>query len=279
LKKSAQHITFIIALFSLLSSCTVERKLASDFIHIKDSISVLVIPVDQLFKTNVKTWEIEGIDELEAWEQDSVLFHNSLFLKDVNDSIFFDRYFSSLHNGLWDYGLNVFYEDELIDFLAVTTPAYQVAVAQLEIEEDIYPYRAEEVFDDTVAYYEDFFLNTVNINSWYEITKLNDPLALNNLLYTSHFVMDALEGRFVHNIFTGEVKFKYDLTPMDVEQIYELAEILGEKYAGYIFDYMLNQYVYRNIGKGIRPKSYFHYDKELKTLYQAGDDRFIFMEN
>ena len=279
MKKSSLHIIFILVLFSVLASCTVERKLANDFIYIKDSLSVLIIPPDQIFKTNVKTWEIEGFDEMEAWEQESKLFDSSLFIKDVNDSIFFERYFNSLQAGLWEFGLNVFYEDQIIDFMAVNTPAYQVAVAQLEIEEDIFPYRAEEVFDDTVAYYEDFYLNNVNINNWYEITKLNDPLAVNNLLYASHFVMDALEGRFVNNVFTGEVKFKYDLTPMDVDQIYQLAEILGEKYAGYIFDYMLNEYVYRNIGNGIRPKSYFHYDKQTKALYPAGDDRFIFMEN
>ncbi len=58
-------------------------------------------------------------------------------------------------------------------------------------------------------------------------------------LFTSHFIMDALEGRFVKNIFTGEVKFKYDLTPVEADQIYQLVEILGEKYAGYIFDYLL----------------------------------------
>jgi hypothetical protein len=279
LKKTVQHIIFILALISVFSSCTVERKLAQDFIYTKDSISVLIIPPDLIYKSNVKTWEIEDFDELEVWEQDAILFDSSLFIKDVNDSIFFKKYFTSLQTELWDYGLNVFHEDELIDFMAVNTPAYQVAVAQVEIEEDIYPYRAEEVFDDTVAYYEDFYLNNVNINSWYEITKLNDPLAVNNLLYASHFVMDALEGRFVHNIFTGEVKFKYDLTPMDMDQIYQLAEILGKKYAGYIFDYILNEYVYRNIGNGIRPKTYFHYDKELKSLYPAGEDRFIFMEN
>ena len=279
MKKSSLHIIFILVLFSVLASCTVERKLANDFIYIKDSLSVLIIPPDQIFKTNVKTWEIEGFDEMEAWEQESKLFDSSLFIKDVNDSIFFERYFNSLQAGLWEFGLNVFYEDQIIDFMAVNTPAYQVAVAQLEIEEDIFPYRAEEVFDDTVAYYEDFYLNNVNINNWYEITKLNDPLAVNNLLYASHFVMDALEGRFVNNVFTGEVKFKYDLTPMDVDQIYQLAELLGEKYAGYIFDYMLNEYVYRNIGNDIRPKSYFHYDKQTKALYPAGDDRFIFMEN
>lgn len=255
-----------------------ERKLASDFLYIKDSISVLIIPPDQIFKTNVKTWEIENFDEMVEWEQDSVLYENSLFLKDINDSVFFQQYFSSLQKSLHEFGLNVFYQDQIIDFMGVNTTAYQIAVAQLEIEEDIYPYRAEEIFDDTVAYYEDFFLNNVNINSWYEITKLNDPLAVNNLLFVSHFVMDALEGQFVNNIFTGEVKFKYDLTPMDVDQIYQLAEILGEKYAGYIFDYLLNEYVHRNMGN-VRPKTYFHYDKQFKSLYPAGDERFIFMDN
>jgi hypothetical protein len=279
LKKRAQHIIIIFVLFSILASCTVERKLANDFIYLKDNISVLVIPPDQIFKTNIKTWEIDGFDQMVDWEQESALYDSSLFIKDVNDSIFFEKYFTSLQTELWEYGLNVFNEDEIIDFMAVNTPAYHVAVAQLEIEEDIYPYRAEEVFDDTVAYYEDFYLNNVNINSWYEISKLNDPLAVNNLLFASHFVMDALEGRFVNNIFTGEVKFKYDLTPMDIDQIYLLAEILGKKYAGYVFDYMLNEYVYRNIGNGIRPKTYFHYDKQARALYPAGEDRFIFMEN
>ncbi len=254
-----------------------ERKIANDFLNIKDSLSVLIIPPDYIYKTNAKTWEIENFDDLSERVQDSILYDNSLFIKDVDDSIFFEKYFSGLQNGLINLGFRIFSQDQIVDFMSARGIAFQVAVVQFELEEDIYPYRAEEIFDDTVAYYEDFNLNTVNVNNWYEITKLNDPLAINNLLYASHYVMDELEGRFANNIFTGEVKFKYNLTPMDVDKIYNLAEVLGEKYAGYVFDYILNEYVHRNISNNIRPKTYFHYDPQIKALYPAGDDRFIFI--
>ena len=262
----------------MFASCTVERKIANDFLYIKDSLSVLIIPPDYVFKTNAKTWEIEDFGELDEWAQSDSLYENSLFLKEVDDSVFFERYFTNLQNELKSLGVNVYYSEQIIDFIGVKTPAYQVAIVQLELEEDIYQHREEEVFDDTVVYYEDFMLNTVNVNNWYEITKLNDPLAVNNLLFASHYVMDEMEGRFVKNIFTGEVNFKFDITPMDVDKIYQLAEVLGEKYAGYIFDYMLNEYVHRNLGNNLRPKNYFHYDAQIKALYPAGDDRFIFME-
>ena len=173
-----------------------ERKIANDFLNIKDSLSVLIIPPDYIYKTNAKTREIENFDDLSERVQDSILYDNSLFIKDVDDSIFFEKYFSGLQNGLINLGFRIFSQDQIVDFMSARGIAFQVAVVQFELEEDIYPYRAEEIFDDTVAYYEDFNLNTVNVNNWYEITKLNDPLAINNLLYASHFVVDELEGRF-----------------------------------------------------------------------------------
>jgi len=264
---------------SITVSCSVERKLANDFLYLKDSLAVLIIPPDQVFKSNLKTWEIENLEDLEDWEQEETLFENSQFLKEVNDSIFFNRYFTSLQDELRTFGINVYFQDEIVEFMSVETVAYQVAVVQLELEEDIFPYRAEEIFNDTMAYYEDFYLNAITLNNWYEITKLNDPLAVNNLLFTSDYLMDDLEGRFVSNIFTGEVTFKSDLTPIDVDKIYEFSEMLGEKYAGYVFDYILNEYIYRNIGNNQRPRTYFHYDPRNKALYAAEEDRFIFMDN
>lgn len=277
--KATKYIILTFLAISFLISCTVERKLANDFLYLKDSLSVLIIPPDQVFKTNLKTWEIEDFEDMAEREQEDTLYNNSRFLKDVDDSIFFDSYFTGFQRELATYGVNVYYQNQIVDFLGVNTTAYQVALVQIELEEDIYPYRAEEIFDDTIVYYEDFLLNTINVNNWYEITKFNDPLAVNNLLYTSHYLLDDLEGRFVNNIFTGEVKFKSDITPIEVDKIYQFAEILGEKYAGYVFDYILNEYIHRNIGNNVRPKTYFHYDPQFKTLYPAEEDRFIFMEN
>jgi hypothetical protein len=92
------------------------------------------------------------------------------------------------------------------------------------------------------------------------------------------YAMDGLDGRFLQNLFTGEVKFHYNLYPIEVEDIYTLAAMLGEKYAGYIYDYMLNEYIYRNFPQGQRPKSFYTFNPQTKVISPAKDDRFIFME-
>lgn len=210
--------------------------------------------------------------------QEQALIENSMFLKQIDDSLFLDSYFTALTAELKSFGINVFVMDQLTDFMAQTGSLYQVSVAQIEIEEDIFQYHVEETFDDTVVYFEDFNLNTVNINNWYEINKLNDSQAVNNLLYTSHYVMDQIEGQFAENIFTGEIKYKYNLFPMETSSIYSLAEVLGRKYAGYIFDYLINEYVFRNFPQSQRPGVYMHFDPNYNTLGPAGNDRFIFIQ-
>lgn len=262
----------------MLSSCSTERELARDFLNRKDSIAVLLIPPDFVFKTNLKAYEIENFDSLNEVQQDSALLANSDFLTEINDTLLVKRLFSSLQAGLSQYGIQSFSRDQLTEFMNLDSPAYQVSLVQLEVEEDVYPYRAEEVFFDTVLYFEDFLLDKVSLNHWFDVSKLNDPDAVNHVLYASHFVMDALEGRFVSNAFTRDVKFKYNLDDMQVEDIYALASMLGEKYAGYLFDYLLNEYIFRNYPEDTGPNVYLHYDRQNKTIYPARDDRFIFMD-
>jgi len=274
-----KYLFLAIIISVVISACNVERDLARDFLQKKDSISVMLIQPDFVFKSNLKAYEIEGFKTLSIFEQDSALFESSLFLQEVDDTLLIGRYFSALNARLRRFGISTFSDDQLPEFLGLNTPAFQVSLTQIELEEDVYPYRAEEVFFDTVVFYEDFVLNTVNMNSWFEISKLNDPQAVNNLLYASHYVMDELEGRFVNNLFTNDVKFKYNLFPMEVEDIYTLAAIMGEKYADYIFDYLLNAYIFSNFPENTRPRSYLHYNLEYNNFAPAGDDRFIFMQD
>lgn len=260
------------------ASCSLERKLAKEFVESRDSLAVMLFMPDYIFKTNNKAWEVENIDQLTDAQKDSALFQNSLYLKEIDDNFLVSRYENALQTGLLRYGIIVYTEDQLLDFLAVGHKAYKIMIAQLELEEDIYPYRAEEIFFDSVLFFEDFELNRVNLNSWFEIARMNDPEADDHLLYASHYAMDGLDGRFMQNLFTGEVKFHYNLYPMKTEDIYTLAAMLGEKYAGYIYDYMLNEYIYRNFPQGERPKSYYTFNPQTRVISPARDDRFIFMQ-
>ena len=264
--------------FAFVTSCSIERKLAQEFIDHKDSISVFLIPPDFVFKSNLKTWMIDDLDKMNSNDQNEILLDSSRFLKFINDTTFLIRYFGNMEASLRKYGIQVFQQDEIIDFMNTKNQAYQINLVQIEIEEDIYPYRAEEIFYDSILFYEDFNLDQVIISSWFEISKLNDTRAVNNILFASDFVTDELDGRFTSNIFTGEVKLKYNIYPMKTENIYTLAAQLGNLYAGYIFDYVMNQYIYLNFPDNKHPNSFLSYDLDAKALYPAEEKRFIFLE-
>lgn len=260
-----------------LHSCSVEKRLAEEFLNNRDSIALYLIRPEVVFKTNLKSWQIEDFEQMMVSEKDSALFANSLFLKEIDDTLLLNRFFNSFSSELMRLNLQPFDQENLHGFLSSDKKAYQVALVQVELEEDVYPYRAEEIFYDSVLFFEDFLLNTVNINSWFDISKLNDPSANNNLLYASHYVMDQIEGRFVNNLFTREVKYKYNLFPMKTENVYALALVLGKTYAGYVFDYLMNEYVFRNFSPGKKPKVFLHFDPETGKVYPAGDERFTFL--
>ncbi len=268
----------ILLIILTLVSCSLERDLSKKFLEKRDNISILLSKPDFVFKTNNKSWQIKDFDKMSNSRQETALQENSLFLNKIIDSVFLEKYFTALTTRLNSFGINVYQMDQLMSFMEQSGTLYQVSVAQIELEEDIFPYHVEETFDDTAVYFEDFELNTVNVNNWFEIHKLNDAAAVNNLLYASHFLMDQIEGQFAENIFTGEVKYKYNLYPIDTTSIYEFAGMLGEKYAGYIFDYLINEFVFRNFPENQRPGVYMHYDHEYRILTPAGNDRFIFMQ-
>lgn len=270
-------IISVIIIAIALSSCSLERKLAKEFVESADSISVLLIPPDYLFKTNLKTWAAGNMEGLSEEEQNRLLIDSSKFLKQISDTIFIGRYMNALQANLTKFGIYTFGQEDLVDFMASEKMAYQVSLAQLELEESIFEYRAEEAFDTTL-YYEDFFLDQVAVNSWFEISKLNDQEGVNNVLYASDFVTEGLEGRFTSNIFTGAVRFKYNIFPLETEDIYTLAATSGEHYAGYVFDYIMNRYIFMNFPEGQLPSTYLRYDHDAKVFYPAGDDRFLFLD-
>lgn len=272
--------SFLIFTTALLaaSSCGTERKLAREFVNRNDTISVLLIPPDFLFKTNAKTWMIGDAAGLDEEEKNRLLIDSSKYLKGLDDTLLINRYMNALEATLRKYGIVTYTHDEITGFMNVKKMAFQVTLAQLEAEEGIYDYRPEATFDSTV-YYEDFALDQVSLNSWFEISKLNDPEAANNVVYASDAVTEGLDGRFVQNIFTGEVKFNYNRYPLETEEIYTLAAIAGERYAGYLYDYILNRYIFMNFPNGQQAGTYLHYDHDANIFYPAGDDRFIFLDD
>lgn len=262
----------------LATSCSLERKLAYEFVNKNDSLSVLLIPPDYLFKTNLKTWKLENPDQFTPEERQSVLLDSSLFLKDIENEMLIEQFMAAMEASLRQYGVKVYPPARMPEFFGKTGDTYQVAVVQMEVEEDVFPYRAEAVFYDSMLYYEDFLLEMVTLNTWFEISKLNDTIVKHNTLFAADYVMDGLEGRFSSNVFTGEVSYRYNYDPIRLKNVYTLSKLLGRRYAGYVFDFLMNRHVFLSMPAGQQSTTYFRYDPETQKIYPAGQNRFIFMD-
>ena len=272
-------VVTIILLFNLFS-CTIEKKIAKEFIENDSTRSVLVIPPDFVYKTSLKDYEEEDTAFMDEWELDSLLYENSLFLKYVIDSVFLNDYYVNYCYELEKLGFEVHDQDSMVVFLSGKPDSYIFHLAQIELEEYIMPIIEKEEFDEYL-YYQVFNLNAINVNSWLEISKMNEE-EKKFLFFSSLFLTDELEGYFKYNYFTGDVKFKYSIDTLLLDEVYQLGELAGYLYAGYTFDYFLNLYIDKRMEEEEKRRSniYYHYNRERNYLAPAKEDeKFIPMED
>jgi hypothetical protein len=252
--------------------------MAREFVESKPDISVLVLPLNSIFKKNLKRDNIGDTSHMDAWQVDSTAIANSLFLKDISDSAFLETYINSIFDEFERLGITVYDESNLDSFLFIKTPAYILSIAQIELEEYYSTQEESEEFGEFV-YHKDISLNAVSINSWFELTRLNPKEEGHELFYASEEISDFVDGYFSQNIFTGNVQFKYVKREMETDDIYRYCDILGKRYAGYAFDYFMNEYISDHFPLGKERRYYMRFNRENRTIDATNEDnRFIFLE-
>src|ERR1035438_4630382 len=80
----------ILLLFA--TSCTLENKLADNFLKKLPEIDIQLFTPDMVYKYNHKGEEIRGFDKLSGPQQDSALNAHSRYIQFVNDPLFLDTY-------------------------------------------------------------------------------------------------------------------------------------------------------------------------------------------
>ncbi|HHL57767.1 MAG TPA: hypothetical protein ENJ14_02400 [Bacteroidetes bacterium] len=275
-KISVAAIVWTLIVF-LAVSCSVEKKLAMDFVQSNNSRHVLVFSTDQVFKVNQKR---ELLDSLKITDEsifDSVLYANSGYLQYINDSLFLANYVLGYLKEMETLGFHVYKESQTLEFLNLDSNAYVANIAQIEIEETIYDYRAgEEIFGE--YYYYDFELNALIVNSWIELKEYNKTGNGEQLYFATDMITDDFDGEFYTDLFAGEVRFAYNVDTLETEDLYNFAYLLGRKYASYTIDWMVNKYLDENIPEGKRSDNYWRYDPYRKEFYPEEEDRFIPMD-
>ena len=254
--------TFLI----LLSSCYPEYKLAKSYIDAEQDNSIMILPIDYLFKTNLKAIDIGDTSDMSEWE-----------IKEISDSVFLETFINSLIMEFEKLGFDVYTESYIDSFLFFQTPAYIFNIAQLELEEHEFEFQDSELIRGT-EYYKKLQLNAITINSWLEISALNSDDEGRDLFFADETIADIVDGYFGQNLISGNVKYNYRIIEMDAEIVYRYAEMLGRRYAGYTYDYLMNEYIKQNFPSNKKLRFYMHYNRENKTLDPADEDRFFEMK-
>lgn len=274
------NIKNIIVLFLglvILQGCSLEHKYAIEFANNTNKRNILVFTPDNLVKTNLKTYVADSICDGNDLNRDSVLIASSYYLAELNDSLLMENYIFGFTKKLKSLGFNVFMSDQITDFLKNDTNNYRVNIVQVELEETLYDYRDEmDIYGDT--YYHDHTLNAVYLNSWFEVSKYeNNDESERHVYFATDFATDIPDGKFDYDIFSGKVRYMYNIDSLTTEMVYELAYHIGSEYAMYTFDLLLNSELDAKVPENERT-NYWRFDVEDGVFYPAKDDRLVPME-
>ncbi len=278
-----KHQNIIIKLFFTvfvlagLLACNPEKKLAIEFAYKANTKNILVLAPDYVFKSNLKTYLLDSLGIADDEDKDSLLLIHSEFLSKLNDSLFIVNYMLGYNKALSSFGFRVFTQDRTEEFLKLDSNSYQVNIAQIEIEETLYTYR-----DDVVVYdknfYHDHNLNAVYVNSWFEIYNLDDNIDNQQIYFTTDMISDIPDGSFDYDIFSGKVRYMYNIDSLKTDVLYDFAYKIGKDYAGYTFDFLLNDELNKKVNADVRSNKYWRYDPINHIFFPATDDKFITIE-
>jgi hypothetical protein len=267
---SVCKLVFTVSLFAFLYSCSPLHHLAREYVQKQDTISVLLLTPETLIKNDLR------FQKRNIPVADSLMLSESRILKDLNDTLVRSLIIENLTDELKTRKFKVFDTKTITEFMLEKSEAYILNCVQIELDEYDTPLQESQQFD-TITFSQDFLLNTVSLNIWFEISLLNNTNESTQLVFYSNSKNDKIDGKFRKNILSNEVKYIYTRTDVTVDDIYNLAAKFGVKNASNIFDYFMNQYLYLNFeGKPSKYK-YLSYDKNTLKFHPAKSDRFIFM--
>jgi len=266
---------FFVAFFFLLTSCTLEQKLAGSFVDNEKQGQYLLLQPSIVFKYNLKDFEIPGIDTLDEFRKDSLLLENSLFLKAVSDSVLIEEFIASIKKALEIYGSVIIRENAIDTLMENGGTPYIINVAQLSLEEYIHPYSAEEQVYDEFIVIDGIDLNALNFNVWIELGRMNTDKN-NKVLFTSDYLLDNINGTLKQNLISGKMSFDYTTDTITMPQVYEFARQFGKITANLLFDYLMNNYIGENLPEDYPfERLYYHYDPVRRLVYPIGDEERI----
>ncbi len=272
-----QFVFLLLMLMALMYSCLPEQQIAKTFIQSGNGINLLVTPPDQVYKFNRKGELIPGFDQLTNEQKDSALWFSSRYMQRLSDSLLLESYVNAFLEELRQLGFNVYLTDTPDAFNPAAAQSYNVNMAQLQLDEYLYPVEDEFEYFDSV-FKKRIDINAIDFSGWFDLKKAGKENARTTTLYGTSTAYDEFEGRFFNDPFSGMVRYRYTVDTMEVNDIYEISGVLGKKFAGYLFDFFLNQYIAKNLPPNMELTDYYRYIRRKNAIVPAYEDRFEILD-
>jgi len=256
---------------ALFSSCTLERKLAMEFVQSEaPSYPVMLVPPDILYTFNLKAPPVGDYEDV-----DSALFFSSKYIQYVSDSAFLENYFSAFIEQSQKNKLAVYFPEDLDSFLIMDRAAYIVRFAQMELAEDTASMRAEEKINNRPKD-KDIPYHFISLSTWFEIS-MKDSLQ-GYTYFDEQYLAEEIYGDFIQESWSLDYKYEYELFDLEKEDIYSFARYMGQTHSEYLFDLMLNSYIWNHLPKDRRKSFlYLHYNSRYHSI-EVAEEAFILMD-
>lgn len=262
---------WMISVFLLLQSCGMEKQLAMQFVEGKaKETHVMLVPPDLLYLFNNK-----ALPPGEYQNPDSVSFYTSKFVQYVSDSAFLENYFTGFINQTKEYGLLTYFPEDLNDFLNIEKEAYIIRFAQMELVEDTATYLVEEK-KNFQKQYKKIEYNTLGLSTWFDVSMKDS--AEYYTYFDEQYIADEILGEFRQDVWSFDIIYEYTKYEIEQENIYDFAKGMGQSHASYLFDLLLNSYIWSSLPEENRNNfRYLHYNSTYHSL-EVAEEAFIMLE-
>ena len=238
-------LAFVLIFLLSFSSCSTEQKLAREAGEYVDKANLLILFPDEMFLLNSKSYNYP--DSLTDDELYRASIDSSFFLNDADTDSIFMEFQKSILSLYESYGFTVYQKENLDSFLTVKTTAFVIEFTQLQLEEFYKPFHEEEEMEDGYFYTKNLILNALGVDAWITVSKLNDSLGSQRLIYSEASISDEIDGFFTMAYVSGKVSYNYSFKPLEVEDSYDIVDESSIKISLDVIDFIANTYIEKNM--------------------------------
>ena len=268
-------IAVLVVFAAVFSSCAVEHRLGRKYIKKERNETLLVIPADFIYKLNLTYQEPDPVNLISEEARDSVGFFRSKFLQHISDSVFLEKFYNAFIEGMTSAGYRIMLPVDSLSFREMTGSKWILNFAQLQMEEETKKYYYDTYDVDDNYYYKEYDLTTFGLNTWTEVEYQDAKPDQKRLLYLSGFIKEDFDGGFTYDSFDEKMYFvEHSESRITENDIYAMATASGRKHAELMLDYLMNDYIRRNMPQGMTRHYILHYEKMFKTLSTDVRERF-----